>query len=68
MFAIYEKFDRQPSGKPQKDWRDWSLVDGKVVEKRLHGTCYTETEAIQRVAQLQNGTKNQVYYVDIDNN
>ena len=66
MFGIFEVLNIVPSGRPQKDWKDYTIRDGKFHEKRMLGTSSSEEDAINRVTSLKCATKNDVYYTNLD--
>lgn len=66
MYAIYEVFDRYPSGRPESKWADYSIRDGKCYEKRLVGTRADREQAEIVVKTMSKADSNYFYCINID--
>ncbi len=67
MFAIFEVLNVIPSGIHSTKWKDYTVHDGKICEKRMLGTRRTQSEAETETANRKLGSRNYIYWVNLDN-
>ncbi len=66
MYAVYELLTDLLSGKESKDWQDWSVDNGIIVEKRLLQTVSAEKDAQTLVTTYELSGVNSYYYTNLD--
>jgi hypothetical protein len=65
MYAVYEVLDKFPSGRPESEWTDYTLREGKPCEKRLLITVHSKTEAKLLVDGRRSPASNEVFWQEI---